>query len=90
MGIFFALDLIFMVNFSIKENSTLSKLVNFLKISGKGEGFPMNIWVKELMQLHDIYTSSSPIIKLPDCQISSTLTLPFDIYRHLKKGHYYY
>ena len=36
----------------------------------------MNIWIKELIQRHDIYTSSLLIIKLPDCQISSTLTLP--------------
>ena len=90
MGNYFALDLIFMVKFSIKENSTLSKLVNFMQISGKGEGFAMNIWVKELIQRHDIYTSSSLIIKLPDCQILSTLTLPFEIYRQFKKGHYYY
>ena len=43
----------------------------------------MNNSVKGLLQRHDFYTSSLFIINLPDCQISSTLTLPLDIYGHL-------
>ena len=61
------------------------KLVNSLKIWAKGEGFPINNWVNGLSQLHEFYTSSLRITSLPVCQISSFLTLPLDIYRHLKK-----